>query len=148
MTYPLSYIKSLNTDIKLFNQVFPITPEMKTSRSGVSRLVMLDRYSLKDLEKKTLKAGDFIVATIKPDPKFPARGLCWVKEINGRNVVVEVEEEFRASLEGDAADTGIITLDLDAIEKPLELFYEQIAKRNAFGLSDVEETPEKKSRMV
>jgi ribonucleoside-diphosphate reductase alpha chain len=136
-----NYIESLNQDITLFPQIFPITKEMKIERSGVSRLVMLDRYSFKDLAKKTLKVGDFIVATIKADPKFPARGLCWVQEINGRNVVVEVEEEFRGALEDPkAAEDGIITLDLDAIEKPLELFYEQIAKRNAKGLSDVEET--------
>ena len=30
---------------------------------------------LKDTEKKTLKAGDFVVLTVKADPKFPARGL-------------------------------------------------------------------------
>jgi ribonucleoside-diphosphate reductase alpha chain len=144
MTFSLTYINSLNKDIKLFPQVFPITGDMKIEREGVSRLVMLDRYAFKDLEKKTLKINDFIVATIKSDPKFPARGLCWVKEINDRSVVVEVEEEFRSALEGKAAEDGIIALDLDAIEKPLELFYEQIAKRNASGLSNVEKTTKKR----
>lgn len=144
MSFSKLFINSLNKDIALFPQVFPITEDMKIEREGVSRLVMLDRYSLKDLEKKTLKVGDFIVATIKSDPKFPARGLCWVKKINDRSVTVEVEEEFRGALEDKAAETGIIKLDLDAIEKPLELFYEQIAKRNAKGLSDVESTPKKK----
>ena len=36
---------------------------------------MLDRYSFKDTEKETLTEGDFVVLTIKEDPKFPARGL-------------------------------------------------------------------------
>ena len=33
---------------------------------------------------------------------------------------------------------------LDVIEKPLEIFYEQIAKRNATGLASVETTEEKR----
>lgn len=42
-------------------------------------------------------------------------------------------------------ETGIIVRSLDIIEKPLEIFYEQIAKRNATGLAAVEETEEKRS---
>lgn len=42
----------LNEDIKQFPQVHPITPDMKLLHKGVSRLVMLDRYSFKDIEKR------------------------------------------------------------------------------------------------
>lgn len=35
---------------------------------------------------------------------------------------------------------------IDAIEKPLEVFYEQIAKRNATGLASVETDPEKRQQ--
>lgn len=144
MFFSKQYIESLNEDIKKFSQVFEITKSMKIEREGVSRLVMLDRYSFKDLEKKTLKVGDFIVATIKRDPKFPAQGLGWVTEINGRNITIKVEEEFIGQLE-ESESSGIIIRDLDEIEKPLELFYEQIALRNAWGLSRVESTPEKQN---
>ncbi len=65
-------VQALNEDIKLFPQVHPITSEMSITHEGVSRLVMLDRYAFKDTEKKTLKQGDFVVLTVKPDPKFPA----------------------------------------------------------------------------
>ncbi|HSU79594.1 MAG TPA: ribonucleotide reductase, partial [Candidatus Angelobacter sp.] len=51
--------EALNKDIAEFPQVFPITDNMTTTRSGVSRLVMLDRYAFKDTEKKTIKSGDF-----------------------------------------------------------------------------------------
>ena len=51
---------------------------MKITHKGVSRLVMLDRYAFKDTEKKTLKEGDFVVLTIKEDPKFPARGTGFI----------------------------------------------------------------------
>ena len=40
--------------------------------------------------------------------------------------------------------TGVIRRSLDVIEKPLEVYYEQIAKRNATGLASVEETEEKR----
>lgn len=139
-------VEKLNKDISLFPQVHPITEDMKITHKGVSRLVMLDRYSFKDTEKITLSEGDFVVLTIKEDPKFPARGLGYIKEIDWENkkAKVQVEEEFRHTLEKpEERETGIIVRSLDVIEKPLEIFYEQIAKRNATGLAAVEKTEEK-----
>lgn len=136
----------LNEDIHLFPQVYPVTPDMKMTHKGVSRLVMLDRYTFKDTEKITLTIGDFVVLTIKEDPQFPARGLGYIKEIDWENkkAKVFVEEEFRSVLDPEEARTGLVTRSLDVIEKPLEIFYEQIAKRNARGLALVEETEEKR----
>src|SRR5689334_6255241 len=87
----------LNEDIHLFSQVHPITPDMKITHKGVSRLVMLDRYTFKDTEKITLTVGDFVVLTIKEDPKFPARGLGFIMEIDWekKKATVLVDEEFR-----------------------------------------------------
>ncbi|EIJ78835.1 ribonucleotide-diphosphate reductase subunit alpha [Bacillus methanolicus PB1] len=140
-------IERLNKDIGLFPQVHPITPDMKITHKGVSRLVMLDRYTFKDTEKITLTNGDFVVLTIKEDPKFPARGLGYILEIDWENksAKVLVEEEFRGVLDDpEEASTGVIIRSLDVIEKPLEIFYEQIAKRNATGLAAVEKTEEKR----
>ncbi|WHY76046.1 vitamin B12-dependent ribonucleotide reductase [Neobacillus sp. WH10] len=137
----------LNEDIRLFPQVHPVTPDMKITHKGVSRLVMLDRYTFKDTAKITLTNGDFVVLTIKEDPKFPARGLGTIVEIDWENkkAKVLIEEEFRGVLDDpEEASTGVIVRSLDVIEKPLELFYEQIAKRNATGLASVEETEEKR----
>src|SRR5699024_11397982 len=78
-------IQALNQDIKLFPQVHPITEDMKLTHSGVSRLVMLDRYAFKDTEKKTLKEGDFVVLTVKADPNFPARGTGFIQSIDRIN---------------------------------------------------------------
>ena len=47
--------ESLNKDIELFPQVHPITPDMQLTHKGVSRLVMLDRYTFKDTEKTPYK---------------------------------------------------------------------------------------------
>ncbi len=138
-------VEQLNKDIEQFPQVHPITPDMNITHKGVSRLVMIDRYSFKDTEKKTLKAGDFVVLTVKEDPKFPARGLGIIQSINKENKTADIliEEDFRHVLEHEQEQaTGIITRSLDIIEKPLEIFYEQIAKRNATGLAAVEATEE------
>lgn len=136
----------LNEAIKQFPQVHPITDDMKITFSGVSRLVMIDRYAFKDTEKLTLDVGDFVVLTIKEDPKFPARGLGFILEIdrNNNKAKVLVEEEYRGNLDTpEERETGIIIRSLDVIEKPLEVYYEQIAMRNARGLSEVEKSREK-----
>lgn len=144
-----SFVEHLNEDIKEFPQVHPITPDMHITHQGVSRLVMIDRYSFKDTEKKTLKVGDFVVLTVKQDPKFPARGLGYIKSINEQAKTAEIliEEDYRGILEtAQERETGIITRSLDIIEKPLEIYYEQIAKRNATGLAAVEKTEEKRKQ--
>lgn len=142
------FVEQLNKDILQFPQVHPITSDMKLTHKGVSRLVMIDRYSFKDTEKKTIKAGDFVVLTVKQDPKFPARGLGTIQSIDlaAKTAKILVEEDYRGALENQIEqETGVIERSLDIIEKPLEIYYEQIAKRNATGLASVEKTAEKRA---
>ena len=139
-------VEALNKDIRLFPQVHPITEDMKITHEGVSRLVMLDRYAFKDTEKKTLKVGDFVVLTVKSDPNFPARGYGTVQSIDlAKHVAkIKVANEFLNVLDDEKEiETKIVERSIDAIDKPLEVYYEQIAKRNATGLSAVEATKEK-----
>ena len=136
-------ISKLNEDIKQFPQVFPVTSDMKMIFDGVGRLVMLDRYSFKDTEKKTLGVGDLVVVTIKPDPQFPTRGIGYVNEINGNNVLVELLPEY---YEASGEYTEMIDVHIDLIDKPLEVYYEQIAKRVAKGLSEVETDLDKRAQ--
>ncbi|WP_144511210.1 vitamin B12-dependent ribonucleotide reductase [Bacillus sp. FJAT-22090] len=141
-------IEQLNKDIEQFPQVHPITNNMTLTHKGVSRLVMIDRYSFKDTEKKTLKTGDFVVLTVKDDPKFPARGLGHIVSINheAKTADVLIEEDYRSAIDdNDQVDAGIVSRPLSVIEKPLEIYYEQIAKRNATGLASVEKTEEKRA---
>lgn len=137
-------IQKLNEDIQQFPQVTPVTEDMKLAQEGVSRLVMLDRYAFKDTEKRTLTSGDFVILTVKADPKFPARGTGFVVELDEENrfATVEVEEEFRMSMESEEQESGITTVSIDTLDKPLEIYYEQIAYRNAGKLASVEKTPE------
>lgn len=144
---PQLNIEKLNNDIRQFPPVHPITEDMHITHKGVSRMVMLDRYSFKDTAKVTLSEGDLVVLTIKPDPKYPARGIGYVQSIDrARNeALVLVEEEYQANIEDpEERETGIVRCSLDVIEKPLEIFYEQIAKRNATGLAETETDPAKR----
>lgn len=137
----------LNNDIANFAQVHPITEEMHIEHEGVSRLVMIDRYSFKDTEKKTLKIGDFVVLTVKEDPKFPARGLGYITALDTKNGKADIwiEKDYRSAIDNpEEQESGIVTRPIDVIEKPLEVFYEQIAKRNATGLASVETTEERR----
>ncbi|PBB05084.1 MULTISPECIES: vitamin B12-dependent ribonucleotide reductase [Salimicrobium] len=140
-------VQQLNEDIKLFPQVFEVSDDMTTTHDGVSRLVMLDRYAFKDTERLTLKEGDFVVLTVKADPKFPARGYGFIVSIDWetREAMVKVEDEFSHVLDEEEAD-GVVKRGLDTIDKPMEVYYEQIAKRNAAGLSRVETTKERQEQ--
>src|SRR5699024_5041398 len=104
-------IDILNQEIALFPQVHSITPDMSMCHQGVCRLVMLDRYAFKDTEKKTLKEGDFVVLTVKADPKFPARGYGFIKTIDWskNEAEVEVDPQFVSVLDTEEeVQTGII----------------------------------------
>jgi ribonucleoside-diphosphate reductase alpha chain len=134
-------IQKINKDIEEhFPHLFPITKEMVKTFEGVSRLVMLDRYTQKDLHLKTLCVGDLVVTITKNDPKFPARGIGEVVSISKDTVEIKLEEEFLAVAE-DADANGIIIRNKRIVDKPLELYFEQIAKRvaNHLGEDDSQE---------
>ena len=76
LLYSSSYIKQINQIIvKHFPHLCPIQKDFSFNLEGISRLVMLDRYSQKDKELKTLQIGDTVLTTIKPDPRFPSKGV-------------------------------------------------------------------------
>lgn len=131
MSYTQSTIEKLNADIRHnFHHIFPIEKDFNLTHAGVSRLVMLDRYSQKDRSLKTLGVNDIVVTIVKEDPKFPSRGIGIVLDVDREHeyVTLKLEEEFRASLENEVeASTGIITRPFKQVDKPLEIYYEQIA---------------------
>ena len=90
MDYKKQTIEKLNEDIKLFQEVSAITPEMTQTFEGIARLIMLDRYSYKDQTHQTLCKDDLVILTTKADPKYPARGIGVVKAIDGELVSIEI----------------------------------------------------------
>lgn len=134
-------IEKINADIKQFKEVSPITEDMNETFDGVGRLVMLDRYAFKDTEHITTDVGDLVLLTVKEDPIYPARGVGIIQSLDRTtgNATVVVEESYRGSMEEEERETGIVKTVLSKLDKPLELYYEQIAKRNARGLSEMEQ---------
>lgn len=134
--YDKSLVDSLNEDIKAhFPEVFTIDGSMKNAREGVSRLVMLDRYAQKDTRKKTLKPGDLVIVEIIPHQQYPTQGIGYIETISSGTVTIKLDEEYHSSMTEDEVRQGYITRDITKVEKPVELYFEQIAKRNARGLS-------------
>lgn len=111
-----------------------------TKLEGLQRLVMLDRYSLRDNTLTTLKKGDTVVLTVKDDPKFPMQGYGVVTDIEGDKVTVRVE--YPDFVEG--VDLSAVTRHKSTIIKPLEIYWEQIAFRVARAVASVETTREKR----
>lgn len=140
--YPLVLIEKLNQDLTHFKGVYPITPDMTQTFSGISRLIMLDRYTYKAPNQETLAVGDLVILTVKPDPKYPTRGVGYVTALLEDGVTISIEEEFQSALsEEEQANGGVVFRRKGEIEKPLELYFEQIAKRVAGGISKMERTP-------
>ncbi|MDO4671052.1 MAG: vitamin B12-dependent ribonucleotide reductase [Aerococcus sp.] len=133
----------LDKAIQHFPQVTPITSDMQITFSGISRLVMLDRYAFKDTAKTTLRVGDLVILTVKEDPTYPARGIGVVQSLDTHQATVYIDEDFIGALSDPTEKaTRLVTRPLSAIDKPLEVYYEQIAHRVAGGLAQVEESKE------
>ncbi len=148
MQYPKGMIDRLNNDIQHhFPHIFPIQPHYQITHQGVSRLVMLDRYAQKDVNNSTLAVGDLVVCVVKDDPKFPSRGIGTIVSIDvaNRKASILLEEEFKGQLgEEEDAESGIIVRSFSNLDKPLEIFYEQIAKRVGFALASSEDNETKR----
>ena len=73
----------------------------------------------------------------KDDPKFPTRGIGYVKKIEGNEAWIDLESEYR-SMCSDIDEDGLIKRHFNEIDKPLELYFEQIAHRIANNLGQGE----------
>lgn len=150
MMYSKQTIENLNKDIENhFPHLHKIEENFKTTHEGVSRLVMLDRYAQKDRELISLNVGDLVLTVIKEDPKYPARGIGIVTSIDKEKetLTIEVDDEFRATLEDEKeSQTGIIHRSFLQVDKPLEIFYEQIAKRVGYALASSESDKSQKDQ--
>ncbi len=54
-------------------------------------------------------------------------------------MIIRIEEEFQSSLtDPEEIASGRVIRNINEVEKPLELYFEQIAARVARGISDIE----------
>ncbi|MBF8807962.1 MAG: vitamin B12-dependent ribonucleotide reductase [Enterococcus lacertideformus] len=139
VVYTKKYIEKLNQDIQNYSEVTPIDSQMTLTFEGISRLIMLDRYTYKDPHNQTLVVGDLVVLTVHADPQYPARGIGTVEEQTKEQLIIKVEEEFRSALiDPLEVASGRVIRNKNEVEKPLELYFEQIASRVASGISAIE----------
>ncbi len=94
----------------------------------------------------TLKPGDLVITIIREDAIFPTRGIGFiVEELDNQNYAIKIEDEYLGSIIDPelikaSGKAGIIHKQKYELEKPLELFYEQIAYRVSKALA-VKESP-------
>lgn len=134
--YSNQLIDKLNEDIKnFFPHLFLIdTKSMNKTFQSVSRLVMLDRYAQKDINHLTLGVGDLVICVVKEDPKFPTRGIGYIEKIEEQTVLIKLEVEY-SGMCSDMGEDGLIRRHINEVDKPMELFYEQICHRVANNLA-------------
>lgn len=136
--YSKQIIEKLNNDIKnYFPHLFLIDDKMNKTFQGVSRLVMLDRYSQKDINHVSLGIGDLVIVIVKEDPKFPTRGIGNIVAIDGETAYIELEEEYLGMCD-ELDKNNLIKRNIKEVDKPLEIFYEQICHRVANNLAQGE----------
>ncbi|AAT27502.1 vitamin B12-dependent ribonucleotide reductase [[Mycoplasma] mobile] len=141
MKYDKEQVLHLNKTIEAhFPHIFKISDDMQISHQGVSRMVMLDRYSLKDESLATLAEGDFVIVKIKYDPMFPSLGLGTVLGFQNGSVRVQILPEYVHQIDPIILDKekkldDVVWVPKSYISKPLEIYYEQIAKRVGFAIS-------------
>lgn len=101
--------------------------------SGISELVFLDRYAIKDT-KKNFSVGDLVVVLTKEDPKFPQKEIGTVREIEGDNITVELH------------DTGeLFVQESKKIDRCVEQSPSEMWDRMADAIVEVEQEDKKKS---
>ena len=104
---------------------------------------MLDRYSQKDETLRTLAEGDVVLTIIKDDRWFPTRGIGEVIKIDhaSKHAHVLIEAEYAPFIDPAflvAGSKNVIKQLINNLDKPLELFYEQIATRVSSALASME----------
>ena len=139
----------LDTEYALFPNVIRPSHLSKrttlTEKTGVQKLVQLDRYSLRDNTLQTLKEGDVIIAELVYDPKYPVQGYGRVKSIDKEKGTLVMSVDFPEVLMDKSNNPLDVDLNnferpLSKVVKPLEVYWEQIAYRVARGAASVEKT--------
>ena len=97
---------------------------------GISELIFLDRYAMKDPHKE-IKPGDTVVVLVKEDPRFPQKDIGIVRSVEGDKLTVELKSSGE-----------LLVQDRKKVDKPVELRPEDMWRRLAQSAVTVE-SPEK-----
>ncbi|MGI6542728.1 MAG: LAGLIDADG family homing endonuclease [Limnochordia bacterium] len=112
-----------------------VADDDRVQLEGISELVFLDRYAMKD-PKKRFAVGDTVVVLVKEDPKFPQKEVGTVTAIDGDAVTVELKSTGEP-----------FTQDRRKVDKPIELEPADMWDRMAQAIVEIE-APEKREELV
>ncbi|MGI6082654.1 MAG: hypothetical protein ACOYEP_07280, partial [Limnochordia bacterium] len=93
---------------------------------GISELIFLDRYAMKDPHKQ-INPGDTVVVLVKEDPRFPQKDVGIVRSVDGDRITIELKSSGE-----------LFVQDRKKVDKPLELRPEDMWQRLAQGAVAVE----------
>lgn len=134
MTSVSTNFAQLNATIRnqfpYIEEINPFTDHTNFADKSLQRAIMMDRYALKDFGLTTLQVGDLVVVTVKDDKKYPQRGYGNVTKIEDHYITVKLDDAFNGGEE--------IRRNRNMVDKPLEIYLEQIARRVARGVSEAE----------
>ncbi len=150
MKYDIKQINNLNKVInKCYPHIFEIEPSFNITYRGISRMVMLDRYSQKDTSYKNFIPGDLVIVIVSDDLKFPTRVIGNISKITKNSAEILIEDGYIPLIKkSDFISKNTIKKRFTRISKPLEIYWEQIAKRVANKLSSVEKSINEKQKWM
>ncbi len=99
--------------------------------SDLSWKIFLDRYALKDIERR-FEPGDLALVVIEPDPRWPKKDIGRVEEVQADGILRVLM--LTGPLAGDVLERRPVDCD-----RPLETSLNQAARRIAGGVASVEE---------
>ena len=137
--YSQKTIAVLNASIKKYfsDEITYIQPNDKIARNGMRRMIMLDRYSQKDDTKISLGVHDVVITTINTHtPEQTSLIGVITKMLPKKRVEIKLDDDYVARNNNEP----VVIKAIKDVEKPLELFWEQIAHRVSKSLANIEET--------
>ena len=105
--------------------------QTKSTLTGLSEKIFLDRYALKDADTSHAEVGDVVLVLTKDDPKFPTKEVGEIIAREGRTVTVKTRSE------------KIVDADIDQINLTIEKTPQEMWDRLAKAIAKVEKTPAK-----
>lgn len=93
--------------------------------------IFLDRYAQKDMTRETLAVGDTVIVVVNSETGQREVGTVTALELPRVSITLR--------------DGAVVERDVEHVDKPLETTPEQLMDRVAWGVAQVEATPEKRA---
>lgn len=146
--YSLEQIKVLNSSLKKFPYISLIDPKDNKSFEGESRFYFLNFYTKKDTDLISLTPGDLLLVSLSKHGQESIKVIGNLLQILPNDELeIQVESNELHKLPSDLKHLKIITCLKKDVEKPLELYFEQVARRVAKTIAKFEKKRKRRMEM-